>query len=231
MHSTFHSLSAISEKDAARLLSTETALGQLGLEDALRIVRYMKPKRIKVGSILVKEGEKVHNDFMMLILSGDVRVESQSGSPDEIVITVLGAGSLIGEMGMINNSPRSATCIATTDLAVAILKRSTLKKILAEESDLAARFMLAISSHLALRLRDTTIKLKKFIQLSGMLQDEVYMLMDAQTAAPKKIRRSDMPTEPMALRTLPTALMSGFTPLSPAKTKASPVKSKLGNLQ
>lgn len=226
MHSTFQSLSALSEKDAARLLITETALGQFGVEDALRIVRHMKPKRIKSGSILVKEGEKIHNDFMMLILSGDVRVESHSGPSEETVITVLGAGCLIGEAGMINNSPRSATCLATTDLAVAILRRSTLKKILAEEPELAARFMLALSSRIAQNLRETTIKLKKFIQLSGMLQNEVYMLMDAQSAPPKRMRRSDMPTEPMSLRTVPAALMNGFVPPSMSKIKEGASKPK-----
>jgi CRP/FNR family transcriptional regulator, cyclic AMP receptor protein len=223
MHSTFQSLNAITEKDAARLLVTETALGQLGAEDALRLVRHMKPKRIKAGSILAKEGDKEQNDFLMLILSGDVRVESHSGSPEEAVITVLGAGSLIGEMSMINNSPRSATCIATTDLAVAVMRRTTIKKILAEQPDLAARFMLAVSSRLALRLRDTTLKLKKFMQL---LQNEVYMLMDAQSAIPKRMRRSDMPTEPMSLRTLQGDLMSGHHDLATPKNNAGGNRAK-----
>jgi CRP/FNR family transcriptional regulator, cyclic AMP receptor protein len=204
MHTNLGELHTISEKDAARLLVTESALGQLSFADARKVVRHMKPKRIKAGAALIREGEKVNNDFMMLILSGDVRVEGQSpGVADEVIVTVLGAGSLIGEMGMINDAARSATCIASTELAVAVLSRAAMKKLMNEEADVAARLLLAISSRLAERLRDTTSKLKKFVQLNAMLQNEVYRLMDAQgTQALRKgkvLSRSEMPTEPMML--------------------------------
>jgi hypothetical protein len=39
-----------------------------------------------------------------------------------------------------------------------------------------------MSSRLAERLRETTDKLKRFVQLTGMLQREVFMLMDARPA-------------------------------------------------
>ncbi|MBS7806270.1 cyclic nucleotide-binding domain-containing protein [Variovorax sp. PCZ-1] len=218
MHTNLGELHNISEKDAAHLLVTESALGQLGFKDAQRVVRYMKPKRIKAGGALIREGEKVHNDFMMLILSGDVRVESLSaGAAEEVVVTVMGAGSLIGEMGMINDTARSATCIASTELAVAVLSRASMKKMMAEEAELASRFLLAISSRLAERLRDTTTKLKKFIQLNAMLQKEVYALMDGQSAK-QKLSRSEMPTEQMALETRPVALMEAY--ISPAKARS-----------
>jgi CRP/FNR family transcriptional regulator, cyclic AMP receptor protein len=208
MHSQFGTIHTISEKDAARLLVTQSALGQLSFADACRVVKYMRPKRIKAGGALIREGEKVHNDFMMLILSGDVRVESHAVSAnDEVIVTVISAGSLIGEMGMINDTARSATCIALTELAVAILSRSTMKKMMIEDPELAARLLLAISSRLAERLRDTTTKLKKFIQLNAMLQKEVYSLMDSQGTPVKSLRRSEMPTEPMPLATLPMAFM------------------------
>lgn len=206
MQSNFGTIHTISEKDAARLLVTQSALGQLSFTDACRVVTYMKPKRIKAGGALIREGEKVHNDFMMLILSGDVRVESQSASAaDEVVVTVIGAGSLIGELGMINDTARSATCIALTELAVGVLSRSSMKAMMAEDAQLAARFLLAISSRLAERLRETTTKLKKFIQLNAMLQSEVYMLMDTQGKPKKQLSRSEMPTEPMVLATRPAA--------------------------
>lgn len=223
MHTNLGELHNISEKDAARLLVTDSALGQLSFADAKKVVHYMKPKRIKAGGALIREGEKTHNDFLMLILSGDVRVESQSaGTLEEVVVTVIGAGSLIGEMGLINNTARSATCIASTELAVAVLTRSSMKKMMSEDAELAARFLLAISSRLAERLRDTTTKLKKFMQLNAMLQNEVYMLMDAQGAPPKPERalsRSEMPTEPMMLATRPAALMEAY--VSPAKARSA----------
>jgi CRP/FNR family transcriptional regulator, cyclic AMP receptor protein len=217
MHTNLGELHTISEKDAARLLVTESALGQLNFADARKVVHYMKPKRIRAGAALIREGEKINNDFMMLILSGDVRIESQSpGVADEMIVTVMGAGSLIGEMSMINNTARSATCVATTELAVAVLSRSSMKKLMSEESEVAARFLLAIASRLAERLRDTTTKLKKFVQLNAMLQNEVYVLMDSQGKSDHRNRmvvsNSDMPTEPMVLATQPAALGDRYVP-------------------
>jgi CRP/FNR family transcriptional regulator, cyclic AMP receptor protein len=179
-------LQTISEDDAARLLVTESALGQLSFEDAHQIVAFMKPKLIKAGAILIRQGEKVRNDYMMLILAGDVSVESQAtGASDQMVVSIMAAGSLIGEMGMIDGAERSATCIAASDLAVAVLSRASLKKLIDQEPELAARFLLAVSSRMAERLRDTTNKLKKFIQLNSVLQKEVYTLMDSKSTPSK----------------------------------------------
>lgn len=211
MHTNLGELHTISEKDAAHLLVTESALGSLSFSDARKIVRYMKPKRIKAGGALIREGEKVSNDFLMLILSGDVRVESQaSGLADPIILTVLGAGDLVGEMGLINDTARTATCIASTELAVAILTRTSMKKLLADEPNVAARFLLALSSRLAKNLQETTGKLKLFVQLNAVLQNEVYMLMDAKEASTKPIDRSALPTEPMGLATQPAELTAEF---------------------
>jgi CRP/FNR family transcriptional regulator, cyclic AMP receptor protein len=184
-------LQAISKDDAAKLLVTESALGQLSFEDARQIVAYMKPKLIKAGATLIRQGEKVRNDYMMLILAGDVSVESQAtGASDQMVVSIMAAGSLIGEMGMIDGAERSATCIAASDLAVAVLSRNSLKELIAQEPALAARFLLAVSARMAERLRDTTSKLKKFIQLNAILQKEVFLLMDAKTGSNKSMPAS-----------------------------------------
>lgn len=221
MHTNLGELHTISEKDAARLLATESTVGSLDLNSALRVVRYMKPKRIKAGAALIREGEKSGNDFFMLILSGDVRVESRAqGLAEPVVITVLGAGDLIGEFGLINDTPRSATCIASTELAVAVMTRTSMNKLLKEDSEVAARFLLALSSRLANRLIETTNKLKLFVQLNAVLQNEVYLLMDAQEPKTQPMPRSELPTEPMGLATQPADLTDAFVAERMAQSKA-----------
>ncbi|NJS35227.1 MAG: cyclic nucleotide-binding domain-containing protein [Brachymonas sp.] len=129
MHSTFGTVPTISEKDAAGLLVTESALGDLEFKDALRIVAYMRPKRIKEGAVFIREGEKTHNDFMMLMLYGEARVETQmQGAAEPVTMAVLSAGHLVGEIGAINGDPRSATCVAITELAVGVITRQALSK-------------------------------------------------------------------------------------------------------
>jgi CRP/FNR family transcriptional regulator, cyclic AMP receptor protein len=202
-------LFAITQADAARLLVTESALGQLSFDDALRVVARMKPKRIQAEATLIREGEHAHNDFMMLILEGDVRVEGDSPGPKgHMVVTVMGTGSLIGEMGLLTGMARTASCVAASHLAVAVLSREALSRMIQEDPQLAAKFLLALSTRTAERLRETTQKLKRFMQLNATLQKEIYSLMDtrlpgaaevADTQRLAQAERALLPTEPMDL--------------------------------
>jgi CRP-like cAMP-binding protein len=134
----------------------------------------MTPKRFKLGTVFIKEGAVTHTDFMMLILDGEVLVQNEVASADDsMVMSILGSGNIIGERGVLDGAPRSATCTATTDLAVAILSRDALLKIILDDAPVAARLMLAISKRLSDRLREANRKIKTLGGLSRALQQEL----------------------------------------------------------
>lgn len=162
------------QEQAAQLLITPTALADLSASDARVVVGFMQPKRFKLGTVFIKEGEATHTDFMMLILDGEVLVQNEVASADDsMVMSILGPGNMIGEMGVLDGAPRSATCTATTDLAVAILSRDALLKIINDNPPVAARLMLAISKRLSDRLREANRKIKSLGGLSRALQQEL----------------------------------------------------------
>ena len=162
------------QESAAQLLITPTALADLSASDARVVVGFMQPKRFDVGTVFIKEGEASHTDFMMLILDGEVLVQNEVASHDDsMVMSIIGAGGIIGEMGVLDGAPRSATCTATTDLAVAILSRAALLKIIDHNAPVAARLMLAISKRLSDRLREANRKIKSLGGLSRALQQEL----------------------------------------------------------
>ena len=161
-------------ENAARLLVTPTGLAELSLADAREVVGFMHPKRVKAGTVFILEGEATHVDDMMLILEGEATVEYEVSSPHEtMVVSIMGPGGLIGEMGLLDGSPRSATCTAATDLAVAVLTRDALLQLIDECPDVAARLLLTISKRLSDRLREANRKLRTFAQLSRALQQEL----------------------------------------------------------
>lgn len=170
------------EEVAARLLVTPSALDDLKLADAKRVVGYMHPQLISAGTVFIREGEVSGNDYMMLVLEGDISVESElPGSDGNLVVNVIGPGHLIGEMGVLDNSPRSATCTAMTDIAAAVLSRAALRRLLRAEPAVGARLLLAISKRMADRLRDTTRKLRTFAQMNRALQQELQVVMNNRT--------------------------------------------------
>jgi CRP-like cAMP-binding protein len=163
---------------AAELLRAPSALMQLDEEEARTIVTYMAPHRIPEGRKFIKEGDTENTDFMLLVLDGDVTVETVVVSRNEpITVSVLGPGSLIGEMGLIDGSPRSASCTALTDLRCAILTRRDLNRLLDEEPRAAAKLMMAISMRIAERMRDNQGKLKLYSQLTQAMNEEINELM------------------------------------------------------
>lgn len=166
------------------MLVTPSALIELSMKDARQVVTYMRPKRIQMGTEFIHEGERAHTDYMMLILQGDVTVESVvPGEKDNMVVSVIGPGNLIGEMGVLDGAPRSASCTAATDLAVAVLSRAAMLRLVHAQPAVAARLMLAVSKRLADRLRDTTRKLKRFAQINSVLQAEIHSIMDNRSGA------------------------------------------------
>ncbi|MES2188697.1 MAG: cyclic nucleotide-binding domain-containing protein [Pseudomonadota bacterium] len=163
---------------AARLLIAPTALMQLSHEEALSVVSYMIPRRIATGTTFITEGDKTDTGYMVLLLEGEVVVESIVVSRHTpVTVNVLGPGSLIGEMGLVDGQPRLASCTASTDVRCAILSREALEKMGADDPKTAAKLMFAVSLRVAERLRDTAEKLKMYSQLVQAMQQEIDHLM------------------------------------------------------
>jgi CRP/FNR family transcriptional regulator, cyclic AMP receptor protein len=70
------------------------------------------------GQILFREGDRA--DSVFRLLSGTVDILRELDG-DPILLGTVGAGQLIGEMGVVENRPRSATARATSEVEVEIL--------------------------------------------------------------------------------------------------------------
>ena len=162
----------------ARLLIAPTALMQLTLDEALAVVSYMIPRRIANGTTFIREGDKTDTGYMVLLLEGEVTVENIVVSRrTPVTVTVLGPGSLIGEMGLVDGLARLASCTASSDVRCAILTRDALQKLSGDDPRTAAKLMFAVSLRIAERLRDTAEKLKTYSQLVQAMQQEIDHLM------------------------------------------------------
>lgn len=165
----------VSRRDyAARLLTAPAALMQLSLIEAKIVVSYMRPEKVAAGETFITEGDANNTGFMVLLLDGEVLVESITVSRTRpVTITILGPGSLIGEMGILDTGPRSASCTASTNIQCAVLTREGLESLISEQPVIGAKFLLAISARIAERYRDTQRKLKLFARLAATMQQEL----------------------------------------------------------
>lgn len=163
---------------AAEMLSAPSALLQLNHQEARTVVAYMRPHKIPEGATFIREGDTDNTDFMLLLLDGEVTIETIVVSRTQpITVTVLGPGSLIGEMGLLDGAPRSASCTAMSDLRCAILTRDALSQLLDDDPRTAAKLMMAISLRIAQRMRENQDKLKLYAQLTQAMNEEINELM------------------------------------------------------
>ncbi|MGJ7582220.1 Crp/Fnr family transcriptional regulator [Variovorax sp. RHLX14] len=120
-------------------------------------------------------------DDAALLLEGQVRAESRgadfgpaaSGKDVDVVISIFDPGAMIGEMGLIDGSPRSATCTALTDLKLAVLSRSALRGLIEVQPGVASRLLLSVSRVLCDRIRENNRRLHLLSQVTKAMHREL----------------------------------------------------------
>jgi CRP-like cAMP-binding protein len=185
---------AVAER-AAELLCVPEALLPLTLPQARVVVQHMQPRRMAAGTTFMRAGDASETDYLVLVIDGEVTVQNAApGAAEGQVVTVLGPGSLIGTMGLIDGSPRSATCTAATDLAVGVLTRAAMLDLIRHKPEVGARLLLAIAKQLSDDVRDANRKLLTLSQLTRALQQE----LDATHAVNRRLLEGGSPPAPTA---------------------------------
>jgi CRP-like cAMP-binding protein len=161
-------------EQAALMLMEMAPMSGITLDEAELILDAMRPVQVPADTLLCEEGDAEDTDFMMLVLDGQVRAETRNdAAAQDVVISIVGPGGLIGEMGVIDGGPRSAKCTALTDLKLGVLSREGLMKLLHQHPAAASRLLLMLSKGLVERLRESNRRLRTMSQLTRALQSEL----------------------------------------------------------
>lgn len=149
----------------------------LDAAQAAVVLSYMHPFAIEEGVQFIQEGDAANCDFMALVIDGDVTVETITVSRTQaMTVTVLGPGSIHGELGLFDGAPRSASCTACTPLLCAILTREGLGRMLQGHPGICARFTMMLATRIGQRLRDNTDKLKRYAMMTRAMHEEIERL-------------------------------------------------------
>jgi CRP-like cAMP-binding protein len=132
-----------------------------GLERATLdgLARLCRRADLKAGETLFTQGDR--SDGCYIVLDGVVSIYAQSPEGDDTLLAFLGPGDVIGEMGLIDGMPRSATASALKTCILAFLGTGNFNRF-AEEYPAVYRQMLSIVST---RLRLTNDVFAAYLQL------------------------------------------------------------------
>jgi hypothetical protein len=91
--------------------------------------------RFAAGTPVVRQGDTA--DRFYIITQGEVTVTRQDQAGKEVRVATLGPGQFFGEIGLLANTPRTATVAARTPIEVLALDRETFRSV-AESSEATA---------------------------------------------------------------------------------------------
>jgi phosphoserine phosphatase RsbU/P len=116
------------------------AFGQALNDNDLSTLRQTANERaFEPGDVILRQGEE--GDVFYVITSGSASVSQKLDEGEEIVLGVLGPGQYVGELALLDQSPRMATCRALTPLTALEFHQSVFKELM-EKSPAVASVML-----------------------------------------------------------------------------------------
>jgi len=123
-------------------------------EEQLRMLAAAVNRRnVPRGTIVIVEGDPT--DSLYIIISGRLKVMMSDTEGKEVILAMLGPGEFFGEMGLIDDSPRSATVMAVEPCELITLAKKDFKKFLAEHFEMA----MTVMRGLVRRLREADRKI------------------------------------------------------------------------
>ncbi|OXM63996.1 Crp/Fnr family transcriptional regulator [Amycolatopsis vastitatis] len=104
--------------------------------------------RHPAGSQLIREGQEA--DFVLFILAGQAKVVISDGHGNDLLLSVVGPGELIGEMACMEGVARSATVISLNPVHSRKIAASTFLEFVEKRP----RMAIAVASLISKRLRN-----------------------------------------------------------------------------
>ena len=126
-------------------------------QESALLCEYMECFGARSQSAILRESEA--GDFLVIILTGGVKIVKHHAQGGDALVCRLGPGDIVGEMSLFDGRQRFASCITTEPTDFAVLTRSSLNDILVDHPRLGNKLLLIMLQSMTARLRDTTTRL------------------------------------------------------------------------
>ncbi len=121
------------------------------------LARWSRAYSADVGCVVLHEGDK--SNCLCIIIKGEINIFKNLPNDEQLKIAEVIAGESIGEMGIIDGEPFSASAIASKDSIVLLITREDFEDIVNQHRDLGNKLLWKLSKVLTARLRQTTERL------------------------------------------------------------------------
>ncbi len=148
--------------DLHNLLLTVEVFKNFNAEELSILSRYLSVKQFVDGQVLMKKAEA--GTYLCLILSGEADIIDEN-----IVLATRSAGSVLGEMALIQSSPRMADVVAGCDGEIAIMSFESIKQFKVGHPEIAVKLVGILTESTMKKLNETAAALRAEKQRSEQL--------------------------------------------------------------
>ncbi|MCX7156958.1 MAG: cyclic nucleotide-binding domain-containing protein [Rhodocyclales bacterium] len=148
-------------------------------------------RHIPRHTVVLHAGDRTDNIYF--VLSGALKVQISDEEGREVILSMLGPGELFGEMGVLDDHPRSATVLAVESSDVVVIGKADFKQCLVENPDVSLFIMRNLTKRL--RLADRNIESLALLDVYGRVARlllEAAETVDGQKVVTHKLTKQDI---------------------------------------
>jgi CRP-like cAMP-binding protein len=150
---------------APKLLKELELFSELNDQELEEVAALAQVRKIDTDTTVFHEGDT--SDAIFVVVNGRVKIVTTSSDGKEFILTVLGAGQVFGEMGLLETAPRSASVISITEVELLVIKIADFDHLLNSSPGISRKLMAILSR----RLRRANSKMESlaYMDVAGRL--------------------------------------------------------------
>jgi len=148
-------------------------------------------RRAPRGSVVLREGDRTDNIYF--VVNGGLKVLVSDEDGREVILSMLGPGELFGELGVLDDSSRSATVVATQNSDLVTIAKSDFQRCLMSNFDVSLFIMRGLAQRL--RQADRKIESLALMDVYGRVARLLLDLaedVDGHKVVTKKLTKQDI---------------------------------------
>ena len=161
-------------------------------DEGLRLLATVVTRRsVTRGTTIMAAGDLT--DSLYIVISGRLKVMMSDADGKEVILAILGSGEFFGEMGLIDDAPRSASVVSLESCELLCVTKRDFKRCLEESFEMA----MAVMRGLVRRLREADRKINSLALLDvygrvARLLIDMSEDVDGQKVVTKRLPKQDI---------------------------------------
>src|SRR4030088_934961 len=162
-------------------------------EDQLRMLAMVVTRKSATRSTTIMAGGDA-TDSLYIVLSGRLKVMMSDSDGKEVILSILGPGEFFGEMGLIDDEPRSASVVTIEPCELLSISKRDFKKCLSDNAEMSMAGMRG----LVRRLREADRKIGSLALLDVYGRVARLLLDMAENVNGEKVVTKRLPKQDIA---------------------------------